>query len=197
MGPIMHSEQAPVTKPMVICLNMRALFDGNHNHRLIAPFLAEFHRVLYNNQVGGLPSPALRLVGGWDLPLRAMVGQPEGGLLHGEMSAVEAACSLILDRPIHATSNLWVRNRSGWMPSNPASSAGDLAGKWLDTDWMTGLGVPKPVWQKFVLGSDVWERPKWQNSKEPPARPSRMFISLAAYGFSDPWQFFTDDKQAA
>lgn len=167
------------------CLSVATLFGGDHNHPDIARFIAEFSAALYAGE-GKKPRFLSALDISTDLPLRLLVGVPTKVLPRPHRLIAEAAVSMVLGRALGDAKGLW-SNARGWAPRNPARAAAPLPACRLDREWMLSLGVSRAVWENEVLFSKAFSEAQPGTA----AATMRSFMGLAAYGFTDPHQFFT------
>lgn len=173
------------------CLSVATLFGGNHNHADIPRFLGEFGRAIYAGE-GKKPRFLTALDISTDLPLRLMVGVPAKTLSRPQRLLAEAAVCMVLDRDLGDVRKLW-SSGTGWRPANPARVPAPIKSSCLDHDWMMTLGISRTVWERDVLFAPM--RVTDTGNRE--ATVVRQLLALAAYGFADPYPFFTLDQHAA
>lgn len=174
-------------------LSIANLFDGDHNHLDIPKFITDFSGSLYSGD-GKKPAMLERLGIGPDFPVRLLVGIPQKSLTREQRLIAEAYCSMVFGRMPGDTKGLWQYGK-GWQPKNPTRRPGSLKDCQLDIDFMLSLGINKSIWcNDILLAPAAIEAAKT-------ARPSTMMrhlFALVAYGFSDPYVFFTlpNDQQS-
>lgn len=170
-----------------LCLSVVTLFGGDHNHPDIPRFLSEFGFALYAGE-GKKPKFLLAMGVDTDFPLRMMVGVPARSLDRQQRLLAETAVSVVLDRDLGDTRKLW-SSGAGWRPVNPGRIPGPARTARLDFDWMLSLGVPKTVWERDVLHGPALV----EGTGNQAAVTMRQILALGAFGFADPYQFFTAD----
>lgn len=175
-------------------LSVAKLFDGNHNHPDIPRFLEQFGSLLHSD---GNKATALKQIGvDTDFPLRVLVGVPKKDMTREQRLLAEGFCGLILGRNLGDTADLWTA-RPDWRPTNPGRVAAPLTESTLDVEWMLSLGVPRIVWERAVLMSDgALHKPSIETLGKRPGALMRYLLWLSIFGFSDPYQFFTVQRDA-
>lgn len=167
-------------------LSIEKLFNGNHDHPRIPEFIEGFSRVIGE---GRSPKAMTSLGVEKDFPLRVLLGIPQKELGRKQRLLTEAYCGVFFRRNMGDLLDIWT-NKPGWKPSNPRRNAAPLDRCVLDIDWMLKLGVGKSIWENDVLGSTgAFAR---ADTPWPEYVTIRQLVLLGAYGFSDPYQFFTD-----
>lgn len=171
----------------IISLSIDTLFDGDHNHPAVPDFIADFSGCFYAGE-GKMPMMMGSLDIDSDFPLRLLVGIPQRTLSREKRLIAEAYCATITGRAEPRKKGLWCYNK-GWCPTNPGRVAAPLQESRLDTEWMLALGISAHVWKNKVLfSSTALSQEKKQANR---ATIMRYFFALVAFGFSDPYQFFT------
>jgi hypothetical protein len=194
--PTIAPEPAPaplgnLARCQVFSLNCPTLFGPDPNHGDIALYLRECFRLLQDAQGQPRSIHGTEAIG--DLPLRALVGFTSGPSVPQRL-VLEACWRLIFGRkPGYALPpDFWRVQPYGWQPLNERRENCKLDESWLDVPWMLRLGVPRRVWECNVFGYDNWDRKKKNlGDRLIRLRIPQMYLTLAAYGFSDPDQFFT------
>lgn len=176
----------------IVHLSIDKLFDGNHNHPDIPEFISEFSTNLYSGD-GKKPEMLERMAIGPDLPVRLLVGVPQKSLTREQRLIAEAFVRMIFGRETSEAKSIWSYGK-GWRPSNPAQQPALLKDSRLDTDFMLSLGISKAVWRNDILMAPT----AFEASCKPRATTlTRYLFALVAFGFSDPYPFFTrnDDSE--
>ncbi|WP_068634707.1 hypothetical protein [Thauera butanivorans] len=174
----------------IACLSVAALFDGDHNHPDIPRFIRAFGAAIYAGE-GKKPQFMSALNITTDMPLRLMVGVPVKSLTRPQRLLAETAVSLVLGRDLGDTRNLWGAGNS-WRPKNPGRTPAPVTSSRLDHEWMLSLGIAKTVWEKEVLFGPIMTA----GTHNQETTVMRQVLALGAYGFADPYQFFTADTPA-
>lgn len=170
-------------------LNIDTLFGGDDNSPAITKFVEQFSTALYAGR-GGLPMLLRRLSIGPDFPMRCLVGLPKEDFTTPRRVLAEAYCQHILGVDV---SGLWTTERE-WKPTNPNRKVAPLENCVFDIEWAQTLGLPRGRWEDDVLMS-AGALNRQSASDERFNQNTRQLLALAIYGFSDPWQFFTANKQ--
>lgn len=171
----------------MVCLSIDTLFDGNHNHPDIPLFISEFSNALYTGD-GKVPMLLDKISIGADFPVRLLVGIPQKNMTREKRLISEAYCAMIFGRATADTKGLWTY-RQGWAPANPKRVAAPLVESMLDIEYMLSLGIPKAVWRNDILYAPTALE---KNNKPRQTTLMRYLFALVAFGFSDPYQFFTE-----
>lgn len=170
------------------CLSIATLFEGNHNHPDIGRFLGEFGSALYAGE--GKKPQFLDAMGiTIDMPLRLLVGTPTKSLTRQHRLIAEAAISMVFGRDLGDTKGVWTTG-NGWRPVNAGRVPAPLTSCTLDHSWMLSLGIQKSIWEKSVLFAPAFTAPPVKSA----SATMRNLLAIAAYGFCDPYQFFTADR---
>jgi hypothetical protein len=173
----------------IISLSIDNLFNGNHNHPDISRFIADFSSAIYAD-TGKKPEMLGKLGIGPDFPVRLLVGLPQKTMTRAQRLAAEAYCATIFGRKLGDTGGLWSYRAIGWRPTNPRRKPATIADSMLDTDYMLGTGIPKSVWCNDILfSSSAFNKTNVLHY----STLMRYFLALAAYGFHDPYPFFTEN----
>jgi hypothetical protein len=170
----------------ITCLSIETLFDGNHNHPDIPRFIEEFSNALYTGD-GKMPQMLDKLNIGPSFPVRLLVGIPQKELTRAQRLVAETYCSTIFGRIIGDIKGLWTY-RAGWSPTNKNRKPALLLESTLDVDYMLSLGITKSIWCNDILFAPTAFNPQ---SKPKSSTLVRYMLALAAFGFPDPYQFFT------
>jgi len=174
----------------VTCLSLDTLFDGDHNHPDIPRFIDELSGALYSGD-GKVPQMLDKLSIGPDFPVRLLVGIPHKEMTRAKRLIAEAYCSMIFGRATGDTKGLWTY-RQGWTPTNPNRKPAALMESMLDVDYMLSLGITKSVWcNDILLAPSAFET----KSKARSSTLMRYLFALVAFGFPDPYQFFTERSE--
>lgn len=170
----------------IISLSIDRLFDGDHNSPKIAEFLEAFGTALYAGE--GRPPQILAALGiDTAFPVRLLVGIPQRALSREKRLFAEAFCGLHFGRDLGDNKGLWSYGKP-WQPTNPRATARRRAVDCeLDTDWMLSLGIAKATWENDILLRRQAFAVKHAGQG---AALIRHMLALAAFGFSDPYQFF-------
>lgn len=173
-----------------VCISIATLFGGDHNHPDIPDFLREFAAAIYAGE-GKKPKFMAALDIAADFPLRMMIGVPADSLTRSQRLLAETGISLVLGRHLGDTYNLWATG-SGWQPTNPRRVSAPVTESRLDQDWALSLGVARSIWEQDVLLGQAMA-PAATNNRA--TAVMRQLLALGAYGFADPYQFFTAAHQ--
>ncbi len=170
----------------IVHLSITHLFDGNHNHPGIPQFIEAFSTALYSGD-GKMPQMLERLEIGADFAIRLLVGIPQKTMTRKQRLVAEAFCVMLFGRTTGDTKNLW-SYRTGWQPKNPDRQPATLPESVLDREYMLSLGISRSIWCNDILLAPTAFA---ADNKPRRATSMRYLFALAAYGFSDPYQFFT------
>jgi len=169
-------------------LSIATLFDGNHNHDRLSAFIEGFAEALH---AGGGRKPQFLDAIGIDVafPVRLLVGVPTKALSREQRLVAETYCSMFSGRNFGDCAKLWATGK-GWQPKNPGRVPGSIQDSRLDVDWMLSLGIGRATWERSILISDG---AMMRSAKGMVAGSTtlRHLLALAAFGFRDPYQFFT------
>lgn len=175
----------------MISLSIAHLFDGDHNHPGIPHFIEQFSSALYTGD-GKAPRILEALNIGAEFPARLLVGIPVKRLTREQRLIAESFCSMIFGHNLGHSKGLWTHGK-GWQPVNHGREAAPIADSVLDTEWLLSLGIPKAVWKNNILfAASAFDA----NTKPLPSTLMRYLFGLVAFGFSDPYQFFTAKRTA-
>lgn len=125
--------------------------------------------------------------------LRICLGVPEAWLTESRQQVAEAVYSYVFDKPFSFDKSIWTDAPSFTLKNPNRSDDPLLTNSVIDREFMESTGFKLSVWEECILKTNLTSYfNRIANGDSVGDQNYRMLIALAVFGFSEPYEFFTE-----
>ena len=127
--------------------------------------------------------------------LKVLLGVPDTDMTTGFQQIMETAFAFSYGLDFGAHPEIWTSKPNLSVTNSNASTCSDLANVALDLEFIKSFGFRTAVWENEILHTRMQSyRDRIDRGQDVSSQNFKLMMALAIFGFSDPYQFFTDLK---